>query len=88
MKPLFDVMFPESEVTKQYTMSKGKVSCFVIYGIAPVFKEELITTVNKSPFFRLVLMRAWIICCKITKWTFIFDFGIQRRDKQRQDSLH
>ena len=32
-------------------MSKDKVSYFVLYGTAPVFKEELITTVNKSPFF-------------------------------------
>ena len=53
MKPLFGAMFPDSEVTKQYTMSKDKVSYFVLYGIAPVFKEELIRTVNKSPFYSI-----------------------------------
>ena len=47
----FGALFSDSEVVKQYTMSKGKVSYFVLYGIAPVFKEELITTVNKSPFY-------------------------------------
>ena len=51
MKPLFGAIFPESEVGKQYTMSKDKVSCFVLYGIALVFKEELITTVNKLRFY-------------------------------------
>ena len=53
MKPLFGAMFPDSEVTKQYTMSKDKVSYFVLYGIAPVFKEELIPTVNKPPFYSI-----------------------------------
>ena len=49
----FGAMFPDSEVVEQYTMSKGKVSCFVLYGIALVFQEELITTVNKSPFYSI-----------------------------------
>ena len=49
----FGALFSDSEVIKQYTMSKGKVSYFVLYGIAPVFKEELITTVNKSPFYSI-----------------------------------
>ena len=53
MKPLFGAIFPESEVGKQYTMNKDKVSYFVLYGIALVFKEELITTVNKSPFYSI-----------------------------------
>ena len=51
MKPLFGEIFSDSEVAKQYMMSKGKVSYFVLYGIPLVFKEELITTVNKSPFY-------------------------------------
>ena len=51
-KFLFGAMFPDSEVTKQYTINKDKVICFVIYGIAPLFKEELIT-VNKSSFYSI-----------------------------------
>ena len=51
MKPLFGAIFPDSEGAKQYTMIKDKVSYFVLYGIALVFKEELITTVYKSPFY-------------------------------------
>ena len=86
-KSLFGAMFPDSEVTKQYTINKDNVSCFVIYGIAPLFKEELIT-VNKSSFYSIGFDESLIICCKITKWTFMFDFGIQRRAKQRQHSLH
>ena len=46
-----NILFPDSEVAKQYTMIKDKVSYFVLYGIALVFKEELITTVYKSPFY-------------------------------------
>ena len=53
MKPLFGKMFSDSEVAKQYMMSKDKVSYFVLYGIPLVFKEELITTVNKSPFYSI-----------------------------------
>ena len=53
VKPFFGAMFPDSEVAKQYTMSKDKVSYFVRYGIALVFKEELITTLNKSPFYSI-----------------------------------
>ena len=51
-KSLFGAMFLDSEVTKQYTINKDKVICFVIYGIAPLFKEELIT-VNKSSFYSI-----------------------------------
>ena len=51
IKPLFGAVFPDSEVAKQYTMSKYKVSYFVLFGIASVFKEEFIKTVNKSPFY-------------------------------------
>ena len=81
MKPLFGAMFPGNEVAKQYTMGKEKVSYFVLYGIASVLKEELITTVNKSPFYSIGFDKS--LNRKITKWTFMFDFGIQRRAKQR-----
>ena len=53
MRPLFGAMFPDREVAKQYMMSKDKFSYFVLYGIAPVFKEELITIVNKSSFYSI-----------------------------------
>ena len=40
LKPFFGAMFADSEVAKQYTMNKNKVSYFVLYGIALVLKEE------------------------------------------------
>ena len=53
LKPLFGAMFPDNEVAKQSTISKDKVSYFVLYGIAPVLREDLITTVNKPPFYSI-----------------------------------
>ena len=53
MKPLRGAMLPDSEIAKQYMMSKYKVNYFELYGITPVFKEELATKVNKSPFYSI-----------------------------------
>ena len=53
LKPLFGAMFPDNEVAKQSTISKDKVSYFVLYGTAPVLREDLITTVNKPPFYSI-----------------------------------
>ena len=50
MKSLFLAMFTDNDIVKEYSMSKDKVNYYINYGIAPVFRDEMLSTYVKWPF--------------------------------------
>ena len=42
--------FRDNVIVKEYSMSKDKVSYYINYGIAPVFREDMFLTCVKWPF--------------------------------------
>ena len=49
----FSEMFPDSKVTKLFPLSKTKCVYYVVFGIAPYFKEPLVKDIKSSPFYSL-----------------------------------
>ena len=88
MKPLFGAMFPGNEVAKQYTMGKEKVSYFVLYGIASVLKEGLITTVNKSPFYSIGFDKSLNHISQDNQMDIHVRFWDSEKSQAEIDSLH
>ena len=43
---LFNSMFPESEIAKCFKLSKTKSAYYVVYGLGPYFKEELLQSIT------------------------------------------
>ena len=54
LKDLFQCMFPDSEITKVFTMSKTKCAYYINFGLAPYFREELLHDIKKSPFYTVL----------------------------------
>ena len=54
MKDLFLSMFPDSQIVQDYAMSKDKAAYWILYGIAPHFKADLMKLVEDSPFHSLL----------------------------------
>ena len=48
---LFKAMFPDSEIAKQFKLSKTKCSYFINFGIASVFKTNLTKEINMPSFY-------------------------------------
>ena len=46
-------MFPDSQVTKLFQLSKTKCVYYVVFGIASYFKELLVKDIKSSPFYLL-----------------------------------
>ena len=46
-------MFPDSEVAKSVHLSKTKCAYYVVFGLAPYFKELLVKDIKLSPFYSL-----------------------------------
>ena len=53
LNQLFEVMFSDSDIAKEFQMSKTKVSYVIIFGLADYFYNSLTTLVKKSPFYSL-----------------------------------
>ena len=53
LSALFQRMFAGNEVAEKFSLGKTKSRYTMIYGIAPVFKKELLFDVNRSPFFTI-----------------------------------
>src|SRR5664279_3244476 len=47
----FRVMFPDSAIAKQFTLSPAKVAYTIVHGLAPYFADELVTSINECSFF-------------------------------------
>ena len=43
-------MFLDNAIVKEYSMSKDKVSYYINYGIAPIFRDKVLLTCEKSSF--------------------------------------
>ena len=84
----FGAMFPGNEVAKQYTMGKEKVSYFVLYGIASVLKEGLITTVNKSPFYSIGFDKSLNHISQDNQMDIHVRFWDSEKSQAEIDSLH
>jgi len=50
---LFKVMFSDSEVAKQFLLSRTKCTYVINHGLAPHFKSVLIDDIQKSPFYTI-----------------------------------
>ena len=62
MKSLFLAVFSDNAIVKEHSMSKDKVSYYINYGIAPVFRDEMLLTCVKwkhtNPYYsRKFLMK-------------------------------
>ena len=44
-------MFPDSQVAKSFQLSKTKCVYYVVFGLAPSFKEPLIKDIKLWPFY-------------------------------------
>ena len=51
LNELFMIMFPDSDITQNFKMSKMKVSYMIVYGIVEYFHRSLLSLLKKSPFF-------------------------------------
>ena len=49
LNSLLASMFPDSEIAKSFQLSKMKCSYYVVYGLAPYYKDELLESVKSSP---------------------------------------
>ena len=47
-------MFLDSEIAKCFKLSKTKSAYYVVYGLGPYFKEELLQSIRASPYFSLL----------------------------------
>ena len=47
LESLFKVMFPDSEICKQISLSSSKMSCLICHGVAPYFRRELVSCLEK-----------------------------------------
>ena len=50
---LFRKMFPDIQVAKSCQLSKTKCAYYVVFGLAPYFKELLVKDIKLSPFYLL-----------------------------------
>ena len=48
---LFKVMFSDSTIAKFFSLGKTKCAYYVNFGLAPYFKDQLVTTIKSSDFF-------------------------------------
>ena len=46
-------MFPDSEIAKQFQLSKTKCAYYINYGLAPYLHKLLLNDIKKSPLFTL-----------------------------------
>ena len=51
LSKLFKRMFPDSSVTKAFTLGKTKCRYTMLYGVASEFKQKLIFDTNSSLFY-------------------------------------
>lgn len=50
---LFQVMFPDSDIASQFALGKTKCCYMINYGLYSYFKDNLVRTINSSPFYTL-----------------------------------
>ena len=53
LNELFWKMFLGSQVAKSFQLSKAKCAYYVVFGLAPYFKELLVKDIKLSPFYSL-----------------------------------
>ena len=54
LNELFWKMFPDSQVAKSFQLSKTKCAYYVVFGLAPSFKELLVKDIKLWPFYSLL----------------------------------
>lgn len=48
---LFKVMFPDSDIAKNFALGKTKCAYLINFGLSPFFKLELVNCIKSSPYF-------------------------------------
>ena len=51
---LVNSMFPDSEIAKCFKLPKTKSAYYVVYGLGPYCKEQLLQSTRASPYFSLL----------------------------------
>ena len=82
MKLLFLAMFSDNAIVKECIMSKDKVSYYIKYGIAPVFRDEMLLTCVKWPLHSVLFDGSYFTSFKIINWMCILEFRIEKNVKQ------
>ena len=54
LNSLLASMFPDSQIAKSFEMLKTKCSYYIMYGLAPYHKEELIQKIEASPNYSIL----------------------------------
>ena len=44
-------MFPDSQIAKSFRLWETKCSCYLVFGLAPYFKETLSENIRSSPLY-------------------------------------
>ena len=56
---LFEVMFKDSKIAKQFTCAKDKNSWMVSFGLAPYFLDQLVQTLSEVPIYSVSFDEAY-----------------------------
>ena len=67
-------MFPDSQVAKSFQLLKTKCAYYVVFGLAPYFKELLVKDIKLSPFYLLSFDESLNNKRKRNKWIYLFGF--------------
>ena len=75
---LFQEMFSDSDIAKSFKCGEKKTAYIASYGLAPFFKNQIITTLNNMsmPYFVHMFDESYVIRHTQNKWTAMCGFGI------------
>ena len=68
LKLLFKVIFPDSEICKQISLSSSKMSYLICLGLAPGFCQELLSSLEKCSFLVVYFDEAFNEVSKKDRW--------------------
>ena len=59
LNELLKTIFPDSQIAKSFILSKTKCSYYLVFGLAPYFKETLIESIESSPSYSVSFDESW-----------------------------
>ena len=78
LNSLLTLMFQDNQIMKSFQMSKTKCSYYIMYSLAPYYKEELIQKVKASPDYSILFDESLNHCLQDEQ----LDFQIRFWDKE------
>ena len=79
---LFEVMFSDSQIAKDFQMSRPKMTYLINFAIAPYFLEILMSELKSCNCYSISLdEKVQIILPKLARWMFMFAIGVAPKIK-------